>query len=214
MGWLAIEGLPAAGKSTIAELLERKGHNVVPELGKMISIDNMPGDGETLEEILKIDDWFISQEARRFTEAEDGILDRCFFSHLAYSYAYSCFSGIDAFKSTLKKYEEAIGERRLKLPDGVAFIKIEPETSIRRQVEVGRRLPNFWREKTFLINLSRAYFQLLYNLKNIEVSLIDGKREIADILSEIEEVYFHLPNKKNKKIDFDQFYFALTKKCY
>lgn len=201
-----VEGLPCAGKSLLVKHLEQQGHNVVHELGRTINPNDFPGNGTTLDEILKIDDWFIRHESDRSNRT--GVYDRSFLTHVTYAYAYGIYRGTQSFRPTVERYIDAIEAERLMLPDAITLIDIEPEESIERQVirvASGRRpLDDFWSDIEFLGNLRRAYGSLLVKCMGIEVVFIDGHSTTEEKCQEVEPLLVGTANT-DKVIDLDKY---------
>ncbi len=70
-----IEGLPGAGKTTLIRLLEKQGRDIEHELGHVIPASEFPGNGETIEAILGIDDWFINKEKARLERKKTSMIE-------------------------------------------------------------------------------------------------------------------------------------------
>lgn len=184
-----IEGLPCAGKSLLTKELERNGNHVVHELGRTIPRDSFPGDGSSVDEIEKINEWFIDKESTRLSSNLNGYFDRSFFTHLVYAYAYEKFSGIKSFHKTVDRYRDALDSGRLILPDEVVYIDEEVKTSIERQlfkISIGRvALASFWRDETFLKNTVRGYESLLENLKGIDIITLDAEMSTEEKMNSL-----------------------------
>lgn len=189
-----IEGLPCAGKSSLIRLLGSNGYSITHELGRVLPKSSFPGNGKTIEEILKIDDWFIEKESSRCLETTE-FYDRSYFSHLTYAYAYSRVMGLSSFEKTIGKYQKAINSNKLTLPSEITYINIDPETSIERQkirVQNGSNsLDSIWQDRSFLRDLIWAYTSLFSCLEGIDVTEIDGRMSTEDKLE--------ILSKKRKK---------------
>lgn len=71
-----IEGLPCAGKSLLVNALAEQGDSVCFELGKVLSREDFPGNGKSLDEVERINNWFISREAERMNDNKLTFYDR------------------------------------------------------------------------------------------------------------------------------------------
>jgi len=103
-----IEGLPAGGKTHLIRYIESRGHQVIHELGRVLKPEDFPGDGKTIEEILRIHDWFIEKEHARFEHKISGVFERSFMTQLGYAFAYPRYMNLDAFEKGVNKYASAI----------------------------------------------------------------------------------------------------------
>jgi len=187
MGKIFVEGLPGAGKSTLLNTLNEQGIPVIDEIGHTIDQSEFPGNGSSIGEILDIDTWFINMERRRMQGP--GVYDRSYHTHLTYSYAYSHYTGLDAFPHTVAKYAEAIDQRVLDIPHGVLYVEASPELSITRQLlriqMGGLALDNFWRDKQFLSDLVRAYDALFESTEGIDIVRIDADASTESLASSL-----------------------------
>lgn len=201
MGLIFIEGIPGAGKTELIRLMGKRGYNVVHELGNVIPSEEFPGNGNTLDESLEIDDWFIQKEAERLQQ-RSGIYDRSYLTHITYSFAYSNLTGIPALEHTIQKYALAIKEGKLLIPDSIVFIQLSVNESISRQIQRVRigehtNLPKFWADPIFLEDLRSAYEVLLSVVTGIKVVRIDGKFTSEEKLAGIEPVINYERTEKN-----------------
>lgn len=210
-GRIFIEGLPCAGKSLLTKELEAKGQRVVHELGRVLPKDSFPGDGKNIEEIKKINSWFIDKEQKRLLKNQHAYFDRSFFTHLVYAYAYEKYSGIKSFQETVDQYQDSLNQQELVLPEKVIYLDENPETSIQRQefkILIGRTaLASFWRDKTFLKNTLIAYDSLFENLSGIDLIKIDADLSTEEKILSLYEKPQETIN--NKSIDLVRF--KLTK---
>lgn len=172
-----IEGLPCAGKSTLAKYIEYKGGSVIHELGRVIPPGEFPGNGATVEEVLRIDDWFIEKEHLR-TSQNSGYFDRSYLTHLAYAYAYGKYKDIPTLGKTTDKYKRAIDTGLLPVPEQIIYIDIRPEESVLRQdvrVKLGHKaLDPFWHDTCFLSDMKNAYETLLTTADGVDIEVVDA----------------------------------------
>jgi thymidylate kinase len=206
-----IEGLPGAGKTTTSKILREKNVPVARDFGLANGADDYPGNGTTVEEILAIDDWFIAKEAERM-ESTEGIFDRSYLGNLTYAYAYGRLLGLDSLKPTTKKYEHAIAIGKLALPEGLVYIDIDPELSVKRQHKrVGEGIPlldDFWRDKHFLQDLRDSHIALFSSCSNIPVVTISGESKPAIVASGIADFYTGIDTgaaQLDRRIDLGHF---------
>lgn len=201
---LFVEGLPGAGKSTVVDIIQKQNIPVMKELGYLINHDEFPGNGQTVEEVLEIDDWFIDKEEAR-TAMKNGIFDRSYFTHLTYAYAYGRHKNLRSMEKTIDKYSNALNIGRLAVPDSIAYIDIEPELSIERQRKRAWSgvppLDAFWEDKIFLQDLREAYDELFNACENIPISYHDGSLDSEHTASEIKNNYIGIQaNDKRKRV--------------
>lgn len=212
MAIITIEGLPGAGKTTLRDKLSEKGYNTIQELGGIVHIDKMPGDGKDLQGVLKIDDWFIEQESKRccMCESNEAVMDRNFFTHLTYSYGYSRLTGIPCFEKTIEKYDLAISKGKLQLPDALVYLDVLPQISKQRQINVKKRLPEFWRNIGFLGDLRSAYFSLMNSLYGLDIHILNGEESIDENLNRLENIIKNSATYGNKRVDLTKFVAILS----
>ncbi len=215
MSRLFLEGLPGAGKSTALNIIAEHNVPVVQELGLTLGPDGFPGNGQTIEEILEIDDWFIGQEERR-TQVSEGVYDRSYFTHLTYAYGYGRYTELQSLEPTVEKYRRAVALGRLAIPTAIAYIDVEPELSIERQEKRIRSgvppLDSFWMDKSFLSDLRDAYECLFQSCESIPVLRQDGANKSAIVANNISNFYNKLaekPAQTDPRLDFDQYILGL-----
>lgn len=205
-----IEGLPCAGKSLLVNALAEQGNSVCFELGKVLNRADFPGNGRSLDEIEKINDWFIAKECERMQGEIAHYFDRSYFTHLCYAYAYDRFMSLDIFSTTVKKYEEKISDGRLPLPWGVVYVDIESKESIARQknkiaMRVSRGLPAFWRNEQFLNDTQYAYQSLFSSFFDIPVIYIDARLGTQAKLNKLNEWMPGVVARHGTAINFNSF---------
>jgi len=190
-----IEGLPGAGKTTTSKILTQKGLPVARDFGLAQGAEDYPGNGTSVDEILAIDNWFIDQEAERM-KSDVGIFDRSYLGNLTYAYAYSRLLGLDSLKPTTEKYKHAIEIGKLALPEGLVYIDVDPELSIKRQhqrVSEGTPLlEEFWRDKGFLQDLRDSHVALFEACIDMPIITLDGEMNSTAVARDIASFYISL----------------------
>ncbi|MGK0663977.1 AAA family ATPase [Serratia marcescens] len=204
-----IEGLPCAGKSLLVNALAAQGTSVCFELGKVLSRADFPGNGLSVAEVEKINEWFIAKECERM-RGKAHYFDRSYFTHLCYAYAYGRFMSLDIFPATVKKYAEKISDGGLPLPWGIVYVDIESKESIARQenkiaTRVSRGLPAFWRNEQFLNDTCDAYQNLFSSCFDIPVLSIDARLSTQAKLNQLNEWMSGVVARHGAAIDCNAF---------
>jgi len=213
MAKIFVEGLPAAGKTSLIKFLEIKGYPVVHELGRVLPQTAFPGNGKNLEHMIKINKWFIEQESNRFVHHPDTAYDRSYLTHLSYAYAYSKYTGIIGFNLTINQYNSAIVNKLLVYPDSVIYLDISPEESIKRQITRTKReeqpaLPTFWRDKKFLQDLKTADAALFKSMNNIQILKICANDTNKDKYNQVK--LYLTKTSFDKNIDLEKYISLLS----
>jgi thymidylate kinase len=205
-----IEGLPCAGKSLLIKALEAQGESVCFELGKMLNRDDFPGNGQSLDEVELINHWFIRKESERMKENPSLFFDRSYLTHLCYAYAYSRWTSLDIFESTVTMYANKIVEGSLPKPERVIYVDICSQESIARQEkkmtdQVSRGLPAFWRSERFLDDTRYAYQKLFTSMTGIPVLSINAELNTKDKLKKLQRWLSSTEAQGAADIDCDSF---------
>jgi len=207
-----IEGLPAGGKTHLIKYIESKGYRIIDELGRVLKPDEFPGDGKTIDEILRIHDWFIDKEHVRFEKAPEGIFERSFMTQLGYAFAYPRYMNLNSFEKGVDKYADAISSDWLPLPDLLFYVSISVEDSIKRQRyrylnKEQAALPELWTTESFLNDLVRADNALISSMSGITVVKVDGNLTTEQKYKQVEHYLMNMDAyaSANKNIDIDRF---------
>ncbi|WP_017891785.1 AAA family ATPase [Serratia sp. S4] len=205
-----IEGLPCAGKSLLVNALAEQGDSVCFELGKVLSREDFPGNGKSLDEVERINNWFISREAERMNDNKLIFYDRSYFTHLCYAYAYSRWASLDIFESTVRMYADKIADGSLPKPECVIYVDISSVESIVRQKKkianrITKGLPEFWRCESFLNDTLYAYQHLFTSIIGIPLLVIDAKLKTEEKVSQLKQWLVNCPGSQNGNVDCNVF---------
>lgn len=205
-----IEGLPCAGKSLLIRALEARGESVCFELGKTLNKDDFPGDGTTLEEVNRINRWFIQKESERMKQKTSLFFDRSYLTHLCYAHAYSRWISLDILEPTVMMYAEKIEDGSFPKPERVIYVDISSKESILRQEDkitkkISRGLPAFWRSEIFLNDTRHAYQKLFAAMNDIPILSINAELNTKEKLNKIQHWLSNTEINGTAKIDCDRF---------
>ena len=180
---VVIEGLPASGKTQLLEMLRLCGCDTIPEIAKTIKPEDFPGNGQNIDEVLAIDDWFIGKENERMCSL-GGIFERSWISNVVYSYAYARHMKLQSMRPTIEKYQQALTSGRLRFPDVIVFIEVAPMVSSKRQslrIASGKpTMGDFWLKENFLSDTNFAYKTLFSCCSNVHILRISGERQAGE----------------------------------
>lgn len=107
------------------------------------------------------------------------ISDRYFTSTIA----YQCLKGFP-----LKKALKIADFFKLPKPDLIIYLKISPETSIKRKFKEKRSLDRHEADKTFLTKLAKFYQKLIKKQIFSRWVIIDGEKSIEEVFEEIKKI--------------------------
>lgn len=174
---VALEGIPGSGKTTLREEVCVSGFSI----DRVEQI--LPGDPDTdvdlgVDQIVESDRLKTARVAAGIFDIV--VLDRYYLSTLAYQYAYDIVSGQDTYSKLAVEYEQYLRTGELIVPDITFYIDTPLKESYQRKSRVSGNA--MWVNGRFL-ELNRKYYKDQKGLY-----FIDGKRNFADIKSEIEDV--------------------------
>jgi len=127
--------------------------------------------GDMVKDVEKIKKWT--------EEGKTVILDRYFTSTLA----YQCLRGFSLDKAL--KFAEIFG---IPKPDIIIYLKVSPETSMKRKFKEKNNLDRNEENKAFLEKVSKSYENLIEKDTFGKWFVIDGEKNKEEIFSEIKNI--------------------------
>lgn len=187
---LVLEGLPGAGKTTLAAKLSRAlGGPVVPE---WVGLE----DRDWARWPLTLPFYFANDELKeavaRFVAAPWVILDRHYASTLAFAYALDGEGqesprADESWAGNLAWFLEARSAGRLSPPDVVVWLDIDPALSLARQPRA-RAFDPVWGEAERLSAMRRGYAHIFERYETgIRIVKVDTSRPEEAVLDEVLE---------------------------
>lgn len=189
---ISLEGAPCSGKSTLRANLEASFNDqgsylflpTIEEQKRFKSI--APKYPHSYEEARRNEDWFLEREGMKFQRARgyhadfgNAIVERDYLSTLAFSHAFSQYSGINSFPDLLKKYETSSPVQ----PDLRILLVITPKEILNRNELREKKLDNVFFNLGFLTLLSQ-YFN---NYSSSNTLVYDSLMAPKEILESVKE---------------------------
>jgi len=192
MVFIVLEGAPCAGKTTLRKRLEKLKLSdrlfFLPtdkQVGEYVK--EMPGYPRTYDQAKANEKWFLDQEVKKFTLvhklAKAGhhiISERDYVSCLAFSNAYSKYSGINILDYTLSLYKQYLENGSLFRPDIRLILDVAPASMLIRNAQRKKKLSDFWLDNGFpsyLTDYFRYFAQNCENETSVLIRTEDNKEE-------------------------------------
>ena len=203
---IGFEGMPGAGKSsTIFELLTLYPDYVF--LSEMNPDYNINWSQLSLSEKSKFFHTKWIERMEIISEDNDNntyILDRTFYSNLAYKYASSKINNDDEYDQYLKKYYKDLAGYNIEL---LFVIDIEPLVGLKRRRGIDKSIPAPWNQKQFLQYFREFYRYELPKITNTNIIYIDSTNiSSLDLKTQITNTLNKNYNMKikNKKVSYER----------
>jgi dTMP kinase len=156
-------------KGPIGKLIHQflhKEHDFTPEIQFFLYFTDFLKDREKIERWKK--------------QGKTIIADRYFTTTLG----YQCQKGFP-----LKKALKIAAMLELPKPDIVVYLKISPETSIKRKLKEKKSLDRHEVDKKFLTKLTKFYQKLIKEQVFSRWVVVDGEKPIKEVFKQVKEIY-------------------------
>lgn len=131
---VVLEGLPASGKTTLADhLAAHDGFVKVNESLGMLGGAHLPDDQHVIFEDT------LAKYSKAQERAENAVIDRGYLSMLAWDFCAERLGYANDLKEKMEWVTAALREGRLYEPDLYVYLQVAPETSLRRRPRTANR---------------------------------------------------------------------------
>ena len=160
---LSLEGARCSGKSYAVAHLRDLFPNAVflPTPRELEEIkQNSPPIGNTFSGIRKNEKWFLSVTEKKFSNVKKDtryVFERDYTSNLAFSYAYSKWSGINTYDTMVKDVEKGLDVGLLKQPELRIVLDMTSEEFFKRNKVRNKTIEDIWSDPDFLSPLLDHY---------------------------------------------------------
>jgi thymidylate kinase len=228
MGRVFLDGMIAAGKTTLCSELRRRGVAVIPEYAELVEGNNKELSARIISALALRDTTpmgmidasqeLIDIELYRQNNFAGGIYDRSFMTLLAFNGIFTLLKHlpIRVLDDANKPFCAAIENKILALPNLSLTLNISADTSIQRQDTRARSEPNaikeLMRSKNFLQAFVLSQAALAECVEGFPSRIIDCERPqeevAAELIPEILQVV-NEPAQTTGGIDFEKFTYLI-----
>ena len=194
---ISIEGSRGSGKSTAARYLEEclgSKFTILPSAQRLEWIKrNTPPVTKDFESIRFSERWFLEITKEKFDEAKDPnrvyVFERDYLSLLAYSFAYSAYSGIWTFDCLLGECQELLMSGCFRRPEIRLILDNNPHLFLDRENKRGKGIEDIWFEKRFADSLFEFYRRFALDYEPKSSHLIGPNFKKKELVEVIEQSY-------------------------
>jgi thymidylate kinase len=186
---VAIEGMPGTGKtSSLLDIIGRHSHNITllsetnPEPGEDIYSLNQNEQTNYFQQL-----WIERMKLiRGIPYRINFLLDRSFYSNLAYIYAKSKYDADGSYQAYLDRFlKEFQGEEI----DLLIILDASPEISLNRRKILGEPIPHPWNKIKFLEYLRHFYHCIMPKLVTFPIITINTDTlSLKEVTTKVEDV--------------------------
>ncbi|MFA5107202.1 MAG: hypothetical protein WC497_02630 [Patescibacteria group bacterium] len=173
----ALEGLPGAGKTSLAILLTRGNKRMgrVPQI-----LPTEPANDQAMGQAYYFRSEELKTRAIMRSPKKEFVLDRYYPSTLAFYWAYDRVKSATMYQTALRWYRRALVKKLIIKPWRVFYIDLSVNVSSRRKERVpARTSPNMWLNVNFLRRFRQYYVEVFPKLEpQTEIITLPGTEKM------------------------------------
>lgn len=201
---IAVEGMPGAGKTSVLFDIAEELEGTCVLLSEMNLEPNSPWKKLSSKEQSHIFHNLWVERIEVLNTFNDPklcfLLDRTYFSNLAFTYALDCMQSTQHYETHKKIFNESFGNNRFDL---ILIFDIPPEIGLQRRILRGDSISWPWSNLVFLKAIRQFYKEELPKLAQEKILYINGEKDKNAIKEETMHAIQSVVDNKNNYYSFE-----------